>query len=347
MMSPPLVAPIKESHEEAFVTLVTSDSYVPGALVLGSSLRKVGSNKRRIALVTSLCSSSLKALETEWEIRQVPLLLSDDEKGLLLLGRPELSVTLSKISVWNQIDLRKIIFMDSDMLVLQNIDSLFEECEELSAAPDSGWPDSFNSGLFVLRPSQETFSSLKERMSTFGSWDGADQGLLNSHFPNWNRISFLYNCTSNTHYSYLPAFERFRKEVKVYHFIGRDGKPWKRKGEYLRGNIDGSGDPFLKIWWDIHESIIHEHRENDSYFMSLYQSMSNFSLSSGNLGNVSVGICSVGGGGSNTIQHHHQHEPMFRDKKNDSPPIKALSDYRIKWSDDIESFYQRRKNERK
>ena len=54
MMSPPLVAPIKESHEEAFVTLVTSDSYVPGALVLGSSLRKVGSNKRRIALVTSL-----------------------------------------------------------------------------------------------------------------------------------------------------------------------------------------------------------------------------------------------------------------------------------------------------
>lgn len=343
-MLPPSLKGQSHQEEEAFVTLVTSDSYVPGALVLGASLKRVGSQKRRVALVTSLCSSSVQALEKDWEVRRVPLLLSEDEKGLLLLGRPELSVTLSKLSVWNQVDLAKVVFMDCDMLVLKNIDSLFEECSELSAAPDSGWPDSFNSGLFVLRPSESTFASLKKRMSLEGSWDGADQGLLNEHFPNWKRISFLYNCTSTSHYSYLPAFERFRDDVKVYHFIGRNGKPWRRARE------EGGGDPFLKLWWSIHDSIIEKHSEGNSYFMSLYRSMSNLNIGSVSGGNGCGG--DGGGGGNNdcrgieTPKSVPMQNPMVREKKKNTS-IKGLSDYRIKWSDDIESFYQKRKNERK
>ncbi len=49
--------------------------------------------------------------------------------------------------------------MDADCVVLQNIDNLFER-EEFSAAPDAGWPDCFNSGVFVYQPSKETFTQL-------------------------------------------------------------------------------------------------------------------------------------------------------------------------------------------
>ena len=35
---------------------------------------------------------------------------------------------------------------------LSNIDDLFQ-FEELSACRDAGWPDCFNTGLFVLKPS--------------------------------------------------------------------------------------------------------------------------------------------------------------------------------------------------
>ena len=38
----------------------------------------------------------------------------------------------------------RCVFLDADTLVLQNIDDLFSR-EELSAAPDVGWPDCFNS----------------------------------------------------------------------------------------------------------------------------------------------------------------------------------------------------------
>lgn len=55
--------------------------------------------------------------------------------------------------------------------VLQNVDELFDR-EELSAAPDAGWPDCFNSGVFVFRPSLETYQSLLDFAVSQGSFDG-------------------------------------------------------------------------------------------------------------------------------------------------------------------------------
>lgn len=55
--------------------------------------------------------------------------------------------------------------------VLSNVDELFER-EELSAAPDPGWPDCFNSGVFVFRPSNETHEKLLAFCSENGSFDG-------------------------------------------------------------------------------------------------------------------------------------------------------------------------------
>ena len=55
--------------------------------------------------------------------------------------------------------------------VLQNVDELFDR-EELSASPDAGWPDCFNSGVFVFKPSQETYESLLSFATSRGSFDG-------------------------------------------------------------------------------------------------------------------------------------------------------------------------------
>lgn len=97
--------------------------------------------------------------------------------------------------------------------MLQNCDELFER-EELSAAPDVGWPDCFNSGVFVFRPNLETFEKLTQFAVQKGSFDGGDQGLLNSFFSDWahkdisKRLPFIYNTCSTACYSYLPAFKQ-------------------------------------------------------------------------------------------------------------------------------------------
>ena len=66
---------------------------------------------------------------------------------------------------------------------MTNCDELFER-EELSAASDVGWPDCFNSGVFVFTPSQETFRALLQLASETGSFDGKLLLMLSSmSFP--------------------------------------------------------------------------------------------------------------------------------------------------------------------
>ena len=157
---------------EAYISLVTSDSYVVGALVLACSLRAVGATRKLICMVTSnLAADSVATLKECYEVRFVTPLDSGDERNLSLLGRPELGTTFTKMQLWTFTDLSKIVFLDADMMILQNIDDLFER-EDFSACADVGWPDCFNSGLFVTRPSLETYNNLIALARSQGSFDG-------------------------------------------------------------------------------------------------------------------------------------------------------------------------------
>lgn len=304
----------------AFVTLLTSDSYLPGALVLAESLRithgrsrkgkrrvdeppyAAGSSFQLVALITpeTLSIQSIRALRRsglfDWIVGVEPIgfrqilahtttsdanppsgttsVLAAEldkkvlqmERNLGLLGRPDLVNTLTKLQVWrlgrDSKDLighlaasplatatwqgfDKVVFLDADTLVLRRIDHLFRLSDDprFAAAPDTGWPDAFNSGVMLLKPSVSTFESMREFARSTGSWDGADQGLLNDFFGNeqgmdddttseaaapgggWKRLSFRYNVTSHGGYTFVPAYQRYGSSINVVHFIGQS-KPW-------------------------------------------------------------------------------------------------------------------------
>ena len=119
-----------------------------------------------------LISFSRGSLSRIWdELILIEELDSGDVEHLALLARPELGVTFSKIHAWKLTQYFKCVFLDADALVLQNVDELFDR-EELSAAPDIGWPDCFNSGVFVFEPALETFKNLLDLASNVGSFDG-------------------------------------------------------------------------------------------------------------------------------------------------------------------------------
>jgi glycogenin glucosyltransferase len=250
---------------EAFVTLATNDGYALGALVVAESLRKVGTKRRLVVLISNNVSDLLRrTLGTSFdEVVVVEELNSNDSEHLSLLARPELGVTFTKINCWLLEKYSKCVFLDADVVVLQDIDDLFQR-EEFSAAPDAGWPDCFNSGVFVYQPSKETFRQLVQFASEKqASFDGGDQGLLNAFFSNWRssdisrHLPFTYNVTSNTFYSYVPAVTRFRNDIRVVHFAGAL-KPWQLtynpENEQLSGNLGGQHEvqrEFLLAWWRI------------------------------------------------------------------------------------------------
>ncbi len=119
-------------------------------------------------------------------------------------GRPDLNTALTKLHVFRLIDYSKIIFLDADVLPLRPLSHLFNTQHDFAAVPDVGWPDIFNSGVFVFSPGESKFNELMELVKTKGSWDGADQGLLNEwRGNNWERLSFTYNTTPTAAYTWV------------------------------------------------------------------------------------------------------------------------------------------------
>lgn len=118
------------------------------------------------------------------------------------LGRPDLTTVLTKLHIFRLTQYSKIIFLDADVLPILPISHLFTEPHEFAAIPDVGWPDIFNSGVFVATPGGDKFNELMELQKTKGSWDGGDQGLLNEwRGSNWHRLSFVYNTTPTAAYT--------------------------------------------------------------------------------------------------------------------------------------------------
>uniref|UniRef100_A0A8C6V2K6 glycogenin glucosyltransferase n=1 Tax=Neogobius melanostomus TaxID=47308 RepID=A0A8C6V2K6_9GOBI len=257
--------------EEAFVTLATSDSYAKGAMVLGQSLRNHNTTRKLVALVgahvTECCIEAMKSIFDE--VSLVNVMDSEDTANLALMKRPDLGVTLTKLHCWTLTQYSKCVFMDADTMVLSNIDELFER-GELSAAPDPGWPDCFNSGVFVFRPSNETHEKLLAFCSENGSFDGGDQGILNSFFNTWatadisKHLPFIYNLSSIAIYSYLPAFKHYGHNAKVVHFLGQV-KPWNYSYDQQKGEVKGHSvaqqpghlhPDYLLLWWQLYAKAV-------------------------------------------------------------------------------------------
>ncbi|ESO86328.1 hypothetical protein LOTGIDRAFT_94313, partial [Lottia gigantea] len=246
----------------AFVTLATNDTYALGCLVLANSIRQTKTTRKLVVMLTDGVTSSMRhQLERVFDVLyDVDLLDSRDSCNLALLGRPDLSCTFTKLHCWKLTQFDKAVFLDADTLVLQGVDELFDR-EELSASPDAGWPDCFNSGVFVFKPSEETYAALRDFALAQGSFDGGDQGLLNLFFRDWatkdiaRHLPFIYNVVSQAFYSYLPAFTQFKNDIKIVHFIGQV-KPWHHSFNTITGQVQllpgtGHDQNFLQLWWNL------------------------------------------------------------------------------------------------
>jgi len=142
-----------------------------------------------------------------------------------------------------------VVLMDADTLVVRNIDDLFER-PHIAAAPDFLLPDRFNSGVLVLSPDREAYASMLERLDTEGSYDGGDQGFLNSYFGDWFRMGPEHRLPAGYN---LPQFiyqfmrtqacfaEYLATELRVIHYSVQ--KPWLNKATLVGGSAR---------WWSMY-----------------------------------------------------------------------------------------------
>lgn len=169
--------------------------------------------------------------------------------NLYLMNRPDLISAFTKIQLWSQTQYKRIVYIDADVVALRAPNELLTMDTEFAAVPDIGWPDCFNSGVMVLNPNMADYYALLALAERGISFDGADQGLLNMHFTEWERLSFKYNCTPSGNYQYVPAYRHFQSTINLVHFIGRD-KPWTtgRQTRYDSGVYSELLGRWFAVW---------------------------------------------------------------------------------------------------
>ncbi|KAL8676929.1 MAG: hypothetical protein Q9186_006606 [Xanthomendoza sp. 1 TL-2023] len=222
-------------------------------MVLARSLLDNGTKKQLAALVTmDTCQlSTIDELKKVYDVLiPVKQIVNKSPANLYLMHRPDLISTFTKIELWRQIQFRKIVYLDADIVALRAPDELFAEKSNFAAVPDIGWPDCFNSGVMVLSPNMGEYYALSALAQRGISFDGADQGLLNMHFQGWQRLSFTYNCTPSGNYQYMPAYRHFQSSISILHFIGSD-KPWSVGRD--RTGATGVYEELLGRWWAVYD----------------------------------------------------------------------------------------------
>lgn len=249
---------------QSWVTLATNDTYAFGALVLGYSLRDARTVFKSTVLVTRDVNAVMRHLLSQVfdDIQQVTLLRGRDELGFPSRAVDDVACSYTKLHVWRLLHLSKGVFLDADTLVLSNCDELFER-RQLSAVPLRGWPDLFDTGVFVFQPSEKTYGTVMKTARENTSFDGVDRGVLNEVFGRqWRselslKLPFVYNLQGSAGRPFFEkAYEHYGVQgAKIVHFWGID-KPWTQAYDWTTGQVHPSpgcqhNREHLQKWWDV------------------------------------------------------------------------------------------------
>jgi alpha-N-acetylglucosamine transferase len=146
-----------------------------------------------------------------------------------------------KLRLWELTEYDRCVFIDADALVLRNIDRLFDY-PEFSAAPNVYQSLSdfhrLNSGVFVARPSRETFAAMLARLDRLDAfWPRTDQTFLQTFFPDWHGLPVTMNMLQYVWFN-MPDLWNWR-QIGVLHY--QYEKPWEPdhpKADLLKPLID-------------------------------------------------------------------------------------------------------------
>ncbi len=135
----------------------------------------------------------------------------------------------AKYEIFSVEDVDKIIFLDSDILVLGNIDKLIDSQCGFGAVREL-YIDQYNTGVMVISKkylNQKTTEDLINITNLYGITEHLDQDIINFYF---NDVITPFPIE----YNYLKTYSKqifkntgLPKYIKILHFIVK--KPWQNK----------------------------------------------------------------------------------------------------------------------
>ncbi len=236
---------------KAYITLLSKESYFEGVLILNRSLLAV---KAKYPLYCVVSMSVGKKWERDLEKEGISCIrLSKTAINSAVnpegRGSSHWNFTFDKLLIWGLTQFEKIVFLDSDMFIVKNIDHLFEREPFSAVVAGSLYPGNrhwkeLNSGIMVIVPNVKIRDQLLKNISLeieAGKAENrmiGDQDVIKRYLKNWKEQKNLhleqgYNVFADylTYYIHHLGYsfdDQAEKPIYVIHFIGR-AKPWMKK----------------------------------------------------------------------------------------------------------------------
>ncbi|AAG09103.1 Putative galactinol synthase [Arabidopsis thaliana] len=272
-------------EKRAYVTfLAGTGDYVKGVVGLAKGLRKAKSKYPLVvAVLPDVPEDHRKQLVDQGcVVKEIEPVYPPENQTEFAMAY--YVINYSKLRIWEFVEYNKMIYLDGDIQVFDNIDHLFDLpngqfyavmdcfCEKTwshspqykigycQQCPDKvTWPEAklgpkpplyFNAGMFVYEPNLSTYHNLLETVKIVPPTLFAEQDFLNMYFKDiYKPIPPVYNLVLAMLWRHPENIEL--DQVKVVHYCAAGAKPWRFTGE--EENMDREDIKMLvKKWWDIY-----------------------------------------------------------------------------------------------
>lgn len=242
----------------AYITVLSTNSYVRGVLALFESLKEVNSKYDLYVILSGeinksnekkLVNAGIRIIKNSNNIELPSHIIEKNKRG----GFSQWNYTLEKLHIFDLDNFDKLVYLDSDMMITKNIDELFEH-EHMSAVVagklmpgNENWKE-LNSGTMVIIPQKHLKEKILCKLEVViqnKSYIG-DQDLLQEYYYNWPNEKQLhlnqkYNIFFSTVEYYTSKLDyncNFNKPndktLAIIHFEGKE-KPWMQsKGKRFK-----------------------------------------------------------------------------------------------------------------
>lgn len=269
----------------AWVTLLTQPDYLVGVKALHRSLKQSETRWPLVVMTTDAISlADREDLQAQGcVIHHVDPLYPRDDLDQHYASA-QFGEVWTKLRAWQLTECERVVFLDADMLVLQNMDELFTldlgdnqlaachacRCNpnKIASYPASWQPEAchytwqdrgepapaeldnyLNGGFLVLKPDNAVFEALEQRIAAIddlSAYAFSEQDLLNEVFEGrWLVLPYIYNALKTLPFQHSQMWQG--DEVKNLHYIL--AKPWNR--DLDQPEIERDRYYALdKLWWE-------------------------------------------------------------------------------------------------
>ena len=229
----------------SYVCVLSTNNYLEGVLVLNENLKQLKSQYPLLCLINKSITEETRRVLEHFNIQykeclsMFPNHMNDNTRW---------KYTFDKLNLFSLTEYKKIVYLDCDFLILENLDHLFEI--DTFSMVSNFRQDLHCSALMVIKPNLADYYGLvnmyEEEVVKTKMINVGDQDVLNNYFKDINVIPIEYNFIKGIETEKNDFYDYIRKktvqmngckdfypswEPKIIHYYG-DLKPFELEDEF-------------------------------------------------------------------------------------------------------------------